>query len=72
MVELQRRLQAVSMAELANSIETMGQLVAWAQLRNAGREGSVTADALIAFGADPTWQDNLLSASEASASAVAQ
>ena len=96
-VELQRRLQAVSMAflhpvmlteqacvlralqpsedrvtldrsrhsraEFEQVIATMGQLVAWAQLRSAGRDGSATADELIAFGQRKKWKEQLLQAS---------
>jgi uncharacterized protein (DUF2252 family) len=41
---------------LRHAIESMARLAAWAQLRSAGRDGSVSADALIAFaGASDAW-----------------
>ncbi len=41
---------------LRKVVVTMGHLVAWAQLRAASREGSASADALIAFGRDRSWR----------------
>jgi uncharacterized protein (DUF2252 family) len=95
-VEVQRRMQAVSVAllqpvrfqgapyvlrelqphedritldrsgitpqEVGEAVATMGQLVAWAQLRSAGRNGSATADELIDFGLRAKWQARLLDA----------
>ena len=52
-----------SRAEFEQVIATMGQLVAWAQLRSAGRDGSATADELIAFGQRKKWKEQLLRAS---------
>ena len=37
-------------SELEQALGTLGQLVAWAQLRSAGREDSAIADELIEFG----------------------
>lgn len=34
---------------------TLGELLAWAHLRSSGRDGSATADALVAFGSDGGW-----------------
>ncbi|HQE39367.1 MAG TPA: DUF2252 family protein [Zoogloea sp.] len=99
-VEIQRRMQAVSMAFLqpvqvgkrayvlralqptedrvvldqsrssfeaiAGAVHTMGRIVASAQLRSGGRDGSAIADALIAFGAG-AWRKDLLAAAEACA-----
>ncbi|AHX15629.1 hypothetical protein CH75_22140 [Dyella jiangningensis] len=45
---------------LEGVLQTMGKLVAWAQLRSSGRDGSATADQLIAFGEKRRWQDPLL------------
>jgi len=45
---------------LEGVLQTMGKLVAWAQLRSSGRDGSATADQLIAFGEKRRWQDLLL------------
>ena len=53
-----------SMVDLKLSIETMGKIVAWSQLRSSGREGSAIADELIRFGLDTAWCAPLLSASE--------
>jgi hypothetical protein len=36
-------------------VDSMGMLTASAQLRSSGRDGSATADELIAFGKDETW-----------------
>ena len=57
-------------AELEALVRTMGQLVAWAQLRSAGRQGSAIADALIEFGQRDKWKAELLDATEASAAHV--
>ncbi|MCE4535733.1 DUF2252 domain-containing protein [Pelomonas sp. P7] len=52
---------------LAHSLLTMGRLMAWAQLRSAGRQGSEPADALIDFGrrgqGPGKWRDRLVQAS---------
>jgi len=61
-----------TMGELTQVIETMGKIVAWAQLRSAGREGSAIADALIDFGEDKKWRETLLSAAENCAAQVRQ
>ena len=52
-----------SVGELKVVIETMGRMVAWAQLRSAGRSGSAIADELIVFGKRRKWQAKLLTAS---------
>jgi uncharacterized protein (DUF2252 family) len=39
-----------------HAIDTMGMLVASAQLRSSGRNGSATADELIGFGASDNWR----------------
>jgi hypothetical protein len=49
---------------LEEVMATMGQIVAWDQLRSSGRGGSAIADALIAFGEKADWQTSLLDASE--------
>ncbi|WP_266160250.1 DUF2252 domain-containing protein [Dyella silvatica] len=41
-------------------LQTMGQLIAWAQLRSSGRQGSATADELIAYGGKSRWPAKLL------------
>ena len=52
-----------SLGELRQLVETMGGIVAWSQLRASGREGSATADELIAFGQRGKWRRALLDAS---------
>ncbi|MEO8937997.1 MAG: DUF2252 family protein [Burkholderiaceae bacterium] len=49
---------------LAHTLATMGRLVAWAQLRSSGRQGSATADELIDFGRRDKWRRRLLELSE--------
>lgn len=61
-----------SHGELAQVITTMGRLLAWAQLRSAGREGSAAADELIDFGRRKKWKVRLLEASQAFALQVAK
>lgn len=103
-VEIQRRMQAVSVAllqpvrfdegsyvirelqpledrvsldqthETADKLElvvnNMGQLLAWAHLRSAGRQGSAIADDLIAFGLRKKWKAKLLVTARSCASQV--
>lgn len=45
---------------LESVMVTMGELVAWAQLRSSGRRGSSSADELIEFGARNSWKGELL------------
>ena len=54
------------------SVATMGQMLAWAQLRSAGQSGSANADDLIAFGQRKKWQAKLLAAASRCADLVAQ
>lgn len=49
---------------LVHTLATMGRLVAWAQLRSSGRQGSAAADELIDFGRREKWQRRLLDLSE--------
>ena len=58
--------------ELEQVIATLGRLVAWAQLRSAGRDGSADADELIDFGRRKKWKDLLLGASQDCAVQVAK
>ena len=58
--------------ELEQVIATLGRLVAWAQLRSAGRDGSASADELIDFGRRKKWKDLLLGASQDCAVQVAK
>ena len=59
-----------STKQLAITTGTMADIVAWAQLRSAGRDGSATADALIDFASRRKWKARLLDASEACAAQV--
>jgi uncharacterized protein (DUF2252 family) len=56
--------------ELEQLAATIGCLVAWAQLRSAGRQGSANADELIDFGQRKRWQAKLLNAARACARQV--
>jgi len=50
---------------LAEVVEDMAQLTAWAQLRGCARFGAATPDALMAFGAQTGWQAPLARAAQA-------
>ncbi len=55
-------------ANVRELLADMGRLVAWGQLRGAGRQGSADADALIEFGASrKSWEDELLASARACA-----
>ncbi len=45
---------------LRSAAKSMGQLTAWAQLRSSGRQGSATADDLIAFAGLSGWKKSLI------------
>ena len=57
---------------LAKSIATLGQILAWAQLRSAGQSGSANVDELMAFGQRKKWQAKLLTAVHRCAELVSQ
>ena len=59
-----------TLAELTHVVVTMGQLVACAQLRSAGRDGSAMADELIDFGLRKKWNGKLLTAAKVCAGQV--
>lgn len=61
-----------SIAEIRRTISTMGQIVAWGQLRSSGRQGSAIADELIDFASRPKWQGKLLAISQDCANQVEQ
>jgi uncharacterized protein (DUF2252 family) len=46
--------------ELNQAVETMARVVAWAQLRSAGRQGSAIADELVDFSQRGKWKAKLL------------
>ena len=59
---------AVKFEQISEVITHMGRVVASAQLRSAGRQGSANVDALIAFASTrKTWQDPLLKVAQQSA-----
>lgn len=57
---------------MAQSVATLARVVAWAQLRSAGRSGSTSADELIDFGQRSKWPARLLDAAQACARQVAR
>ena len=59
-------------SEIEAVVVTMAQMLAWAQLRSAGRDGSATADELIDFGQRRKWKASLLTASHDCAAQVRQ
>jgi uncharacterized protein (DUF2252 family) len=44
----------------AKVIETMAEVTAWGQMRSSGRQGSATADELIAFGQAADWRPDVI------------
>lgn len=63
-------LAALKPARVGNLLRTVAECLAWDQLRSSGREGSATADELIAFGRDRSWQRPLIELSAALAEQV--
>ena len=55
---------------LETAIATMGQILAWAQLRSSGRQGSANVDELIAFARERKWKMTLLNLATETAEAV--
>ena len=54
---------ATTVQQIEVLLQEMGRMLAWAQLRSGGRQGSATADELVAFGeAREDWQKTLLRA----------
>jgi uncharacterized protein (DUF2252 family) len=53
-----------SAADARQLVESMAAIVAWAQLRSAGRQGSAIADELVDFSRRSKWKLKLLAASE--------
>ena len=45
---------------LRGLMTTLGEIVAWAELRSAGRQGSASADALIAFAGQKQWKARMI------------
>ncbi|WP_454907323.1 DUF2252 domain-containing protein [Variovorax gossypii] len=60
-----------SLDQIRGVTDEMGQLMAWAQLRSSGRQGSATADALIDFGGSAkSWRKDLMAAAHHCAAQV--
>jgi uncharacterized protein (DUF2252 family) len=57
-------------AQVRQGIADMGRLTAWSQLRGAARQGAAGFDAVMAFGADPTWHQPLRDAAALMAAQV--
>ncbi|MBL8433833.1 MAG: DUF2252 domain-containing protein [Zoogloea sp.] len=55
---------------LEEVLATMGQLLAWAHLRSAGRQGSAIADAFVDLGQRSDWQAPLIEQADAAAATV--
>jgi len=53
--------------DLRGLLAQFGHLAAWGQLRASGRQGAATADELMAFAADPTWESAMLDLARAAA-----
>jgi uncharacterized protein (DUF2252 family) len=49
-----------NIASLRDAVTTMGAVTAWAALRASGRQGSATADELIAFAGERGWRRSVL------------
>lgn len=61
-----------SFSELNKVIQTMGNILASAQLRSSGRDGSAIADELIAFARRSNWEKELLDCGQECARQVAK
>jgi uncharacterized protein (DUF2252 family) len=61
---------AQSRRMLEPTLLTMAKLLAWAQLRSSGREGSASADELVDFGRRTKWRNKLIDASSDCAAQV--
>jgi len=57
---------------LRSAAKVMGEVTAWAQLRSSGRQGSATADDLIALGGESGWKRPLIDYARLYASRVQQ
>jgi uncharacterized protein (DUF2252 family) len=50
---------------LQSLMTTLGEIVAWAELRSAGRQGSASADELIDFGGRKKWRTRMVAVARA-------
>ena len=64
-VSLDRTHQTLEQLEIV--VKNMGQMLAWAQLRSAGRQGSAIADDLITWGLRKKWKAKLLTVAQSCA-----
>ena len=62
-----KRKDGTEPAELRQLVQTLGRVVAWGQLRSAGRQGSASADELMAFAGRAKWKPRLLDAAQSCA-----
>ena len=46
-------------------VTTLGEIVAWSELRSAGRQGSANADELMDFGGRKKWRTNMVALARA-------
>ena len=53
-----------SLGDIKQVIATMGHILAWGQLRSAGRQGSAIADELMDYASGKRWQSQLLDLSQ--------
>ena len=67
-ISLDRAHQTVNRLNL--TVQNMGQMLAWAQLRSSGRQGSANADDLMAFGQRKKWKAELLATARSCATQV--
>ena len=57
-------LDSAKHGDIKNVIATMGHIVAWGQLRSAGRQGAALADELMDYAQGKKWQSQLLASSQ--------
>jgi uncharacterized protein (DUF2252 family) len=55
---------------MEDAVQTMGRLLAWAQLRASGRRGAASVDALVDFAHDARWRKPLIEYADAYARRV--
>ena len=67
-ISLDRTHQTVDQLNL--TVRNMGQMLAWAQLRSSGQQGSAITDDLIAFGQRKKWKAKLLTTARTCATQV--
>jgi hypothetical protein len=58
------------MEDLSGLVKSMGECLAWAQLRSSGRQGSAVADELIDFSQQKKWRNKIILLSQEMAEQV--